>query len=71
MSVRESEEDFKLPLRQWLIKKIEMNQFDGLEWLDSEKRRFKIPWTQKGHPHWEKHYLIFKVSIIVSLLLCS
>ena len=61
MAMKESEEEFKLPLRQWLVKKIELKQFSGLEWMD-EDRLFKIPWTQKGHPNWEDHYQIFIVS---------
>ena len=63
MALKESEEEFKLPLRQWLVKKIELQQFGGLEWMDEEMRLFKIPWTQKGHPNWEEHYKIFIVSI--------
>ncbi|XP_076808728.1 interferon regulatory factor 4-like isoform X2 [Clavelina lepadiformis] len=58
-----SEEEFKLPLRQWLKNKLDKNdqeKFPGLQWVNKETQTFKIPWTQKGHPDWEAHYEIFK-----------
>ena len=61
MALKESEEEFKLPLRQWLMKKIETQQFHGLEWIDESQKLFKIPWTQKGHPNWEEDYQVFIV----------
>ena len=48
-----SEEEFKLPLRQWLKNKLDKNdqeKFPGLQWVNKETQTFKIPWTQKGHP---------------------
>uniref|UniRef100_F6T5R3 IRF tryptophan pentad repeat domain-containing protein n=1 Tax=Ciona intestinalis TaxID=7719 RepID=F6T5R3_CIOIN len=52
--------EYKLPLRHWLVKKIEESAFDGLEWVNREEKTFKIPWTQKKYPNWEKHCEIFK-----------
>uniref|UniRef100_H2ZQ83 IRF tryptophan pentad repeat domain-containing protein n=1 Tax=Ciona savignyi TaxID=51511 RepID=H2ZQ83_CIOSA len=53
------DQEFKLPLRNWLIKKIEQKEFDGLLWIDEDQKIFKIPWTQKKYPNWEKHCEIF------------
>ncbi|XP_078494561.1 interferon regulatory factor like protein isoform X2 [Ciona intestinalis] len=52
--------EYKLPLRHWLVKKIEDCAFDGLEWVNRDEKTFKIPWTQKKYPNWEKHCEIFK-----------
>nr|CAB3256924.1 interferon regulatory factor like protein [Phallusia mammillata] len=54
------EQEYKLPLRQWLINKIEQKAFVGVEWIDEEKAIFKIPWTQKHHPKWNEHFEIFR-----------
>lgn len=63
MSVPQHEdEEFKLPLRPWLRKHIDKKTFEGLEWVDIEKQIFKVPWTKKNHPGWERHYEVFVVS---------
>ena len=37
-------------LRPWLIDQINKGDIPGLEWLDSEELKFKIPWKHFGRP---------------------
>nr|CAB3256882.1 interferon regulatory factor like protein [Phallusia mammillata] len=52
--------DYKLPLRPWLIDKVEHNTFVDVKWIDREKQHFKIPWTKMGQPSWKEHWEIFQ-----------
>ena len=64
------DDDYKLPLRPWLKNHIDRNTFEGLEWINVKELIFKIPWTKKGHPGWEKDYEVFKVILKFGMFLC-
>lgn len=40
-------------LRPWLIAKIDSGNIPGLEWLNAEKTKFKIPWKHAGKQGWD------------------
>ena len=67
MDIKESEEEFKLRLRPWLVKKIESHQY-GLEWINEGQKLFKIPWTKKGDPNWEEDYKVFIVRLLLQCI---
>lgn len=59
-----SEQEYKLPLRQWLISKLDQHAFLDVEWINKEEGIFKIPWTQKHYPNWKEHFQIFRVNML-------
>jgi len=40
-------------LRPWLIARIDSGSIPGLEWLNDEKTKFKIPWKHAGKQGWD------------------
>jgi len=62
--VSKHSEDFQIALRQWLVKKLDNEEFYGLRWLDyTERIYFRIPWNKmEKDPHWVKEFELFRVS---------
>jgi len=54
-------EEYKLPLRHWLVKQTDAKRFHGLEWAMNTKGQqcIKIPWIQQHHPDWQRSYELF------------
>ena len=59
-------EEYKLPLRHWLVKQTDAKRFHGLEWAMNSKGQqcIKIPWIQQHHPDWQRSYELFVVSFL-------
>jgi len=41
----EKEKDQQIFLKDWLVQQINSGKYDRVEWLDKDKKVFKIPWT--------------------------
>lgn len=39
------EKEQQIFLKDWLVKQIDSGKYEGVEWLDKERKVFKIPWT--------------------------
>jgi len=54
-------EEYKLPLRHWLVKQTDAKRFHGLEWAmnTNGQQCIKIPWIQQHHPDWQRSYELF------------
>lgn len=63
-------DDYKLPLRHWLVNQVDAKRFPGLEWTDESKTKIKIPWTPQNHPGWEESYKLFEVKIPICIFAC-
>jgi len=61
MSV-EKEKDQQIFLKDWLVQQIDSGKYDGVEWLDKDKKVFKIPWThsKKNGYRLERDAALFK-----------
>ncbi|XP_020895519.1 interferon regulatory factor 3 isoform X2 [Exaiptasia diaphana] len=44
----------RLRLRDWLVVQIESGNFLGLEWLDKERRIFRVPWKHGSRQSWKE-----------------
>ncbi|XP_031554517.1 interferon regulatory factor 2-like isoform X3 [Actinia tenebrosa] len=44
----------RLRLRDWLVIQIESGNFLGLEWLDKERRIFRVPWKHGSRQSWKE-----------------
>lgn len=50
-------------MRPWLEAKIESGKIPGLQWIDKNKKIFKVPWKHGGKHDWnEQDSQIFKVN---------
>uniref|UniRef100_H2YHH2 IRF tryptophan pentad repeat domain-containing protein n=1 Tax=Ciona savignyi TaxID=51511 RepID=H2YHH2_CIOSA len=55
------EDEYKLPLRVWLLKRLNQAKYpDVVYWTDKERGVFRILWTKKGNPNWKQHFQIFE-----------
>lgn len=44
----------RLRLRDWLVVQIESGNFLGLEWIDKERRIFRVPWKHGSRQSWKE-----------------
>jgi len=58
----EKEKDQQIFLKDWLVQQIDSGKYDGVEWLDKDKKVFKIPWThsKKNGYRLERDAALFK-----------
>jgi len=67
----ELEKKGQLFFKDWLYVQISSGKFMGLEWIDRQHTQFKLPWTQRNHPDWEKHHRIFLVFVFICVVVQS
>lgn len=52
-------------MQPWLESRINSQDIEGLEWIDKEKKMFKVPWKHVGNREWsERDGIIFRVCIL-------
>ena len=46
----------------WLVEQIERGEIDGLEWIDKDQGKFRVPWVRVDKPEFqlETHAELFK-----------
>jgi hypothetical protein len=66
MTDQDQDQTGKQRLRPWLEDLLNKRSIDGLYWLNTEKKTFRIPWYHHGRPNWtEEKGRVFKVRNVI------